>query len=121
MFKFDLLSFILGLIVAWVIAIVLYQQRAGVQAIADRLRARGHQLRTSLTANIESRYLTALRAHLDQLALTHTQAAFDQLYVMQRFAAPVARPTLTTPDPNAPTTVSLSAALRSTTQPGGAG
>ncbi len=116
MFKFDPLSFVLGLIVAWVIAIVLYQQRAGVQAIADRLRARGQQLRTSLTANIESRYLAALRAHLDQLALTHTQAAFDQLYVTQRFAAPVARPTLTTPDPNAPTTVSVSAALRSTTR-----
>ena len=50
------------------------------------------------------------------MSLTHTQAAFDQLYVTQRFAAPVARPTLTAPDPNAPTTVSLSAALRSTTR-----
>lgn len=116
MFRFDFASFALGLIVAGAIAFVLYRQRAGVQRVLGRLRAKGEQLGASLTANIESRYLAALRAHLDQLTLMRAHATFDQLYVDQRFAAPPARPSLTPPNPNAPPTIGLSAALRSTSR-----
>ena len=55
MFKFDFPSFVLGLIVAWAIAIVVYRERAGVQRITARLRERANQLRNSLTANIDLR------------------------------------------------------------------
>ncbi|MBI5566227.1 MAG: hypothetical protein HY870_15120, partial [Chloroflexi bacterium] len=88
MFKFDFPSFVIGLIVAWVIAFVLYHQRGGLQHIAAGWRERVNQLRNSLTANIESRYLAALHTHLDQLVVTQVHATFDQLYVTQRFAAP---------------------------------
>ena len=114
MFKFDFPSFAIGLLVGWLIAFMLYRQRAGLQRLAANGRERLVQFSNSLTVNIESRYLAALRTHLDQLILTKSQATFDQLYVMQRFAAPPARPTLVPPDPNAPTTIGLSAALRST-------
>ena len=116
MFRFDIASFALGLIVAWAIAFVVYRQRAGVQRVLGGLSDKGAQLRASLVANIESRYLAALRAHLDQLTLTRVHATFDQLYVAQRFAAPPARPSLAPPDPDAPQTISLSAALRSTSR-----
>ena len=113
MFRLDFASFVLGLIVAGVIAFGLYRQRADVQRVLDALRAKVAQLRASLTANIEIRYLAALRAHLDQLTLTRAHATFDQLYVAQRFVVPPARPSLTPPNPNAPQTIGLSAALRS--------
>ncbi|MBP7686303.1 MAG: HEAT repeat domain-containing protein [Thermoflexales bacterium] len=116
MFKFDPSSFVIGLIVGWLIAFVLYRQRAGLQRLAAGGRERVNQLLNSLTANIESRYLAALRVHLDQLMVTHSHATFDQLYVTQRLAAPPARPTLAPPDPHAPTTLGLSAAMRSTTR-----
>jgi len=91
MFKFDFPSFAIGLLVGWLIAFMLYRQRAGLQRLAANGRERLVQFSNSLTANIESRYLAALRTHLDQLILTKSQATFDQLYVMQRFAAPPAR------------------------------
>jgi HEAT repeat protein len=116
MFRLDFASFALGLIAAWAITLVFYWQHARLQRVLGRLIAKAGQLRTSLTANIESRYLAALRAYLDQLTLTHTQATFDQLYIAQRFAAPPARPTLTPPNPNAPQSLGLSAALRSTSR-----
>jgi HEAT repeat protein len=115
MFRFDLISFLIGLIVGLGLAAILYRQRAAVGQLAQRLRQRARQLLEQLSANVESRYQAALRAWLDQLNLMRAHAEFDRLYVDQRLDPPLARPTLVPADAApAPTSISLSAALRST-------
>jgi hypothetical protein len=113
MFRFDLVSFLIGLLVAFGLSALLYRRRVTVADARARLADRARRLRDRLTANIENRYQAALRAHLDQLHAAGTDAAFDALYVPVRFVPPPPRPTLAPDEAAAPDAVTLSRALRS--------
>lgn len=126
MFRFDLVSFLIGLLVAFGLSALLYRRRVTVADARARLADRARRLRDRLTANIENRYQAALRAHLDQLHAAGADAAFDALYVPVRFVPPPPRPTLAPDEAAAPEAVTLSRALRSArrlaiTGPAGAG
>ncbi|HEY4689657.1 MAG TPA: HEAT repeat domain-containing protein [Anaerolineae bacterium] len=110
---FDLPSFFVGLIVAWMIAslLVVFREplREGIGAIRDRLRV----LRERLTAGAERRYLDALRERLIDLHIGELAAPFEEVYLPPRFDPPTPRPTLA-PDTTPPQPITLRTALRST-------
>ena len=110
--RFDLVSFVIGLVVGIALSVVVYLRRETLHRLWEAVVARLRRLREQLAANIESRYRTALRAHCDQLNLTQTYADFETLYLDRAFDPPPARPTLTPPDPAAQAPIGLSAALR---------
>ncbi len=109
---FDFISFLMGVIVGVALAAFVFARREAVRRIWLSLLDQLRRLRDRLTANMESRYQAALRARLDQLDLMRDQADFNALYVEQRFDPPPARPTLA-PIEHDPSTISVSAALRS--------
>ena len=111
--RFDFGSFLIGVVVAFAISFVAYKRRAQLSALWRKIKARLAVLKQQLTAGVEQRYGNALLVYCDQLLLTNGQARFDAIYVLQKFDAPPARPTLNPIDPESLKPVPLAVALRS--------
>jgi HEAT repeat protein/GTPase SAR1 family protein len=114
--RFDIASFLIGVIVGVGLAFIAYRQRDQLTRLVGLLRARLQGIRASITANVEARYQTALRAQLDQFNLARAHGDFNALYVDRFFDQPPARPTLTPIDPAELKPIDLGAALRGTTR-----
>lgn len=112
--RFDLGSFIIGAIAAFVISFAAYKRRDRLGALWHQVRARLGVLKIQLTAGTEQRYRKALLAFCDQLVLTNGQADFAAIYVAQKLDPPPARPGLNPIDPETLKPVPVAVALRST-------
>ena len=86
--KFDLGSFIIGALVAFVISFVAYRRREDLITLWAKIRVKFEALKDQLTAGVEQRYSKALLVYCDQLSLAYQQADFSNRSLWQsRYAA----------------------------------
>ena len=113
--RFDLPSFVIGIVAGLLIAGLLFLFRSPLREGVDQARAKLRALRDRLSAGAERRYLDALRDRLPELHVGELAAPFADVYLPPRFASPAPRPSLTL-DARAPRSLTLHQALASTSR-----
>ncbi len=85
--RFDWRSALIGALVAWVIAAIIYRQRAALGDLAQRLWAPVKRWRARMKSSVEEKYLRALQEALSQLLLFAPQDP-TAVFVPPIFLAP---------------------------------
>ncbi len=99
--RFDVLSALMGAILAWIIAGLLYARREALKVMVDRIKARIQRLGGRLQASQEERYLHALQEALRHLLLFAPKDP-QAVFIPPTFIAPAPLPKMPHPDGELP-------------------
>lgn len=87
---FDLISFAIGLVVAFLLVGLVYRYRARIAHYWNQVKEGARRLRQRLTANMAARYSTNAIETAQTMHLLGALASLDQIYVETQWYAPLA-------------------------------
>lgn len=91
--RFDVVSFAIGLLVAWLLVGLAYRYRARVARFRGRVQDQARRFRQRLTADMATRYSESVVEVAQRTHLLGTLATLDQIYVEMQLHAPLAAAT----------------------------